>query len=340
MVIINIVEKKKYKNQELVKVRISTSSGSYVELTNIGASIVSICVPDKYGKLDNVVLSYDTLEEYIDDKFYLGSTVGRFANRISDASFSLEGVEYLLDKNDGENSNHGGFNGFNSRVFDYQIGEDCVKFKLLSEAGEGGFPGNLRLEVIYRFGTDDNLLSIEYKSISDTITPINLTNHSYFNLGGFKSDTWMHQLQINSSTHLEMTDDFLPTGKKMPVADTAFDFRSFSSIGAKACMKTDGMKGFNAFYEQQENINGSEPIAILKEVNSGRCVELRTNMSGVQLYTGDFLSSPFQPFQGVCLEAQYHPDGLKYSDFKKCILQANVEDKEMIHYLFYTEVKS
>lgn len=327
---ISLVEKKIIQGEEIVLLRITNSVGSYVEITNIGASIVRIVVPDKNGKLDNITLCYDEIEEYLSDTFYLGATVGRYANRISRATFTLDDNIYHLDKNDGENSNHGGFSGFNKKIFDYQIHSDAVTFFLRSKDGEGGFPGNLQFSVTYTFSEDNELL-IEYSALSDKATPVNFTNHTYFNLSSLKNTIWKHELKVNADYHLEMNDTFLPTGKILPVIDSAFDFREYTPIENNAKSKKDNLKGYNAFFIK---LNEHTPLASLKDNLSGRIVDLYTSMSGVQIYTGDFLSEPFIPFGGICLEAQYHPDGVNHKNFETSILSPNIEKKDFIKFHF------
>jgi aldose 1-epimerase len=170
-----------YAEKEIFKFTLTNVHGNYVELLNYGAIVKSIVVPDKNGNKENVVLGFPTLEGYIKDQSYIGATVGRFANRINNAEFSIEDKTYYLDKNDGKNNNHSGSAGFNSKVFDFSIKQDAVIFTLENESGDGGFPGNLKTKVIYKW-TDKNELKIEFLAVADEPTPINFTNHSYFNL--------------------------------------------------------------------------------------------------------------------------------------------------------------
>jgi aldose 1-epimerase len=320
-----------YRSQKIVLLRITNSSGAYVEVTNYGAAITAIVVPDKYGNLGNIALHYDTLTDYFSDSFYMGCTVGRYANRISDARFSLDGEIYNLDKNDGQNSNHGGFSGFNKQVFDYKTDEGKIIFTLESPDGDGGFPGNLRINVIYSF-SENNKLKIEYETCSEKKTAINITNHTYFNLAANGKDILDHHLLINAGKYLEMNDAFLPTGNILPARNTAYDFCEYQTISQMMLLKNDSLKGYNVFFIK--DIDYEKPLASLWNKNSGRIVDVYTTMSGVQIYTGDFLSEPFNPFGGICLEAQYYPDGVNHQDFEACILSPDQVKRDVIEYMF------
>lgn len=322
-----------YKEKPIVLFRLTNSSDAYVEILNYGATVVSVVVPDKDGKLDNIVLHYNDPNDYCSDIFYLGATIGRVANRISDAKFTLEGCTYHLDKNDGNNSNHGGYAGFNHKIFDYQIKESSILLSTTSDDGEGEFPGNLEFSVEYTF-SDKNELHIEYTASSDKATPINFTNHSYFNLSG-KGDTILSdRLKVNAHEYLESDNHFLPTGRICPVENTAFDFRDYKKIELMLPLKSDNLQGYNAFFVKDVSYNLNEPLASLLNIDSGRTFDLYTSMPGVLVYTGDFLSGKFKPFEGICLEAQYHPDFVNQAHFKQNILQPNETRTDTITYRF------
>lgn len=334
MGIIQLKEKIECNGKELLLYRISNVRGAYVELLNYGATIVSVVMPDRQGKLSNVVLKYDNLCQYMDDSYYLGATVGRFANRISYARFILDGKIYYMDKNDNENSNHGGFNGLNTIIFESEIVGQSIEFRTNSREGEGGFPGNLELCVKYTL-SEDNKLRIEYRALSDKRTPINITNHAYFNLLGDKSSALDHSLYIDAEKHLDMNNDFLPTGRILNVSNTAFDFRKYMEISKMSKMKKDNLLGYNAFFIRSGK-SYEVSIVSLRDIKSGRQLDVCTSMPGVQLYTGDFLDKDFIPFQGVCLEAQYHPDGVNNYNFETCILEPDKEKTDWIEYTFST----
>ncbi len=323
-------------NKKIALFRLTNSSGAYIELINYGGTLVSIVVPDANGVLDNCILRYNRIEDYFTDAFYLGSTVGRFANRISGAKFDLSGQSYYLDKNDGQNSNHGGFNGFNQKVFDYEISADRIIFSLESEDKEGGFPGNLRFSVDYSF-SQNNEVKIIYKVISDRDTIFNPTNHAYFNLSPQKGTILDHQLKVFSKQHLEMNDQFLPTGKINGLYQSAFDFGEYRKIGEMAKLKTEIIPGYNSYFIGKEE-NGSRQIqhlASLKDNGSRKMVDVYSTMPGIQIYTGDYLSKPFSPYQGICLEAQFYPDAPNQAHFPSTIIQAGKEYIQETEYKFH-----
>lgn len=334
MVTIQEIDSSIRERNQVFLFRISNSTGAYVEVTNYGASVISVVVPDKNGVHENVVLRYNDFNSYFTDPFYLGATVGRVANRISNARFTLNGQTYLLDKNDGKNSNHGGNQGFNKKVFDYAISSEGVLFRLHSKDGEGGFPGNLDFSVFYSF-SNNNELEITYTTQSDLPTPVNFTNHSYFNLsGGMNNDILHDLLWINAEHYLEANNEFLPTGKINPVQGGAFDFSTYKRISERMHLKQDNLQGYNAYYLKNQNGN---PLASLKNEVSGRIVDLYTTMPGVLVYTGEFLSGEFKPFGGICLEAQYPPDAINQPHFISNILQQGQAKTDRLTYHFRVE---
>jgi len=314
------------------KIKLRNSFGAYVELINYGASLVSLVVPDRFGKLENVILSYKNIKDYLTDSFYLGSTIGRFANRIAKAQFKINETIYCLDKNDGENSNHGGFNGFNSRVFDYKIQDNKAIFSYESADREGGFPAKLLFSVTYSF-SEDNELNIEYRAVSDETTIFNPTNHAYFDLSAGKADPLECELKVFADSYLESNNEFLPTGKILPVSNTPFDFSYSRKINESMPLKNEIIKGYNTFFIGKETNPGlSRLLASLKDNCSGRILEVYSDMPGIQFYTGDYLSAPFAPFGGICLEAQFFPDAPNQSHFPACLL---LPDKEVTYSIKY-----
>jgi aldose 1-epimerase len=307
------------KGDDIFIFQIRNAAGAYVEITNYGATLISFVIPDKYGKLKNIILSYESIEEYFTDTAYIGSTIGRFANRISDAQFSLDGTVYLLDKNDGRNSNHGGFGGFNTRIFQAEIKGDKLILSYESPDGEGGFPGNLYFSVTYSF-SDDHTLQIEYDAVSDKETIFNPTNHAYFNLSGKNELILEHELKIFADNYLETNDEFIPTGRIRPVADSAFDFRNLSKIASLMTQKNEIIKGYNTYFISHSE-DTPKHLATLKDPASGTTLEVASTMPGIQIYTGDYLSGQHQPFTGIALEAQFYPDAPNHPNFKNCILK-------------------
>lgn len=306
--------------------RMENSTGAYVELTNFGAAIVAVTVPDQHGHFDNVVLGFPQMQGYIDDDSYVGATIGRYANRIAFAGFNLDGHHYDLEPNDGPHTNHGGIAGFHKRVFDVTVHDDVLSFHLTSTDGEGGFPGNLRLTVLYQW-SEANELHIHYEATSDKKTILNVTNHAYFNLSGGKTDVTDHRLQVNASHVLETTEDYIPTGVSVPCSGS-----SFSRI-----------KGLNHCYVLDETAqNKLKRAAKLCHEGSGRTLEVYTTYPGLVVYSGDFLSSdipghaglPYRPFDGICLECQYFPDSPNHPDFPSTVLDIEAVYNEQILYKF------
>jgi len=311
--------------KEIFKFKLTNVHGNYVELLNYGAIVKSIVVPDKNGKKENVVLGFPTLKGYLNDNCYIGATIGRFSNRINKT--------YHLDKNDGKNNNHSGSAGFNSKVFDFLVIDDAVIFTLDSKDGEGGFPGNLKTKVIYNW-TNRNELKIKYLAISDEKTPLNFTNHSYFNLSGCKDKIQNHNLTIRSNSILESTPDYIPTGEIV-----AADQLSFSNKKLGEVMQN---KGLNVFYIFDKNTTQPDFVCELSEEESGRRMRVQTSYPGVQLYTGDYLNSKimgehsklYEPFDGVCLECQYYPDSPNHEHFSNTIFGSGEFYNETITYAF------
>lgn len=333
------------KGKEVFLFTISHPSGACIQLSNYGATWVSAIVPDSKGTLADVLLGYPDLEGYLSDTNYMGSTVGRFANRISNAGFSLNGCRYSLDKNDGENTNHGGFNGFNSQVFDGEVSGNTVVFSLKSPDGEGGFPGNISLKVTFSF-SEDLRVHIQFDATTDQDTYLNLTNHAYFNLAGSGS-VLSHQLQIPSAEILETDKCFIPSGKMIPVRDTVFDFIHMRTIDSRMDEQNQQLiwnKGYNHCYpiNKQPGNGLLQPAASLVDPLSGRQLQLFTTLPSVLIYTAGFLNSQlpgksgshYQPFEGICLEAQFFPDSPNHSHFPSCLLLPDEVYQHSIEYHF------
>jgi aldose 1-epimerase len=319
--------------KEIFKLQITNSHGNYVELLNYGAIVKSIVVPDVEGNKENIVLGFPTLEGYIKDQSYIGATVGRFANRIQNAAFSIENKTYHLDKNDGKNNNHSGSAGVNNKVFDFVVEEDAVIFILKSKNGEGGFPGNLKTKVSYKW-TNQNELKIDFLAEADEATPLNFTNHSYFNLSACKEKIHHHQLTIQGSKILESTADYIPTGKIL-LADEYL----FLKDKLKDVMQNSGL---NLYYICDRNAKNENSVCELYDEKSGRIMRVYTSYPGVQLYTGDYLNSDiigvhdklYSSFDGLCLECQYYPDSPNHEHFPNTIFQSGQVYSETIIYAF------
>ena len=316
-----------FQGKDIFLFRMKNAHGHVLECINLGATITRISV---FGK-SNIVLAYPKYDDYFSDEFYLGCTVGRVANRISGGVFQLNGKTYELTKNDGKNTNHGGVNGFNKKIFNAEIQENKVVFSTVSKDGEEGFPGNVSVHVSYSF-TDNDELIIDYETSTDKTTPVSLTNHSYINLSE-SNDIRNHNLKVNADFFLEMNQSFLPTGKIMKSADfPAFDFTQPAEIGEKIHLKNEPhLDGYNVYFPLEET-KLLKKGAILNSPDSGIQLALYTSMPGFMLYTGDYLSHPFLPFQGVCLEAHHYPDAVNKQTFPAIWLEPGIARKERIVY--------
>lgn len=332
-----------YEGELVYLFKMESEDGAFVELTNYGASIVSVFVPDKHNKLGNVVLGFPTLEEYITDNCYIGATIGRVANRIGNASFRLGEEHFQLERNDGFNTNHGGNNGFNSRVFNFSLKGETLTFTLFSKDGEGGYPGNLQLEVIYSWNAQHEL-SIQYAATTDKETIANFTNHAYFNLAAGKGNIFGHELTINAPSVLEAGEDYIPTGEIVPAANKIFDGHR---IREKLTCKDNRYKGLNTYYVLDKT-QPEQPACILYSSISGRQLEVFTSYPGVLLYTGDYLTSNYsswtltchKPFDGLCLECQHYPDAPSHANFPSVVLAEGQVYKEYIMYKFSVNNKT
>lgn len=312
--------------QDVFLFRLQNSAGAFVEITNYGATLVSVNVPDKNAVLGNVIIGFPALQGYLDDDCYIGSTIGRYANRISKAGFSLNGTDYQLEANDGVNSNHSASSGFNSKVFGFEINDDELVLVYHSNDGEGGYPGNLNLRVIYKW-TEGNELSINYKAVSDQDTFANFTNHAYFNLSNGDATIVNHQLDISANTVVAAGDDYIPTGEIAPADEIVLDID----------------KGINSYYILDEDkLNANGYAAQLSEPESGRKLNVTTSYPGVFLYTGDYLNSKHlnlanrycQPFEGLCLECQLYPDAMNRPEFPSALLPKHHVYNEYINFKF------
>lgn len=313
-------------------------------VTDYGCTITSILVPSKSGKLVDVVLGYSTLDGYTTGDKFFGAVVGRFANRIGNAKFSLNGVEYALDKNDGPNCLHGGF----STVYHKNVWkaeevktDKCVgvEFSRLSCDGEQGMPGNVELKVVYML-SENNELTLDYYASTDKATPVNLTNHSYFNLNGYDSGLILdHDFQIDSSAFLEVNDALIPNGTLASVDKlAAFDFRKTKKFGKD--IKDAGFGYDHAFCI--DSFDGSlKKFAVLTGDKSGISMEVSTTLPACQVYTANFIEGEkgkhgfvHHKHGGVCLETEGYPDAPNHDDFPTCIVTPEKPYHEVTVYKF------
>jgi aldose 1-epimerase len=314
---------------------ITNRHGAKVKIITYGGIITELHVPDRDGKLDDVVLGFDDLQGYLTWHPYFGCIVGRVGNRIAKGKFTLAGREYHLAINNGPNTLHGGKEGFDKKVWKVEDkgvgdGKGWLRLSYLSKDGEEGYPGNLSCEVTYTW-TDTNELRIDYKATTDKATPVNLTNHSYFNLRGTKMPGTIldHELMLAASKYTPTDETLIPTGKIEPVAGTPYDFTKPMPIGARIDQLKGEPGGYDVNYALDSGGGKLALAARVTEPKTGRMMEMLTTEPGVQFYTGNFLDGSlkgkgdvvYKKHYGLCLEAQHFPDAVNHSNFASVILQ-------------------
>jgi aldose 1-epimerase len=320
--------------------QLTNDKGMSVKLISYGAIIEELRVPDKNGKLVDVVLGYDNLEGYVKDTFFFGATIGRYANRIAKGEFKLDGKIYKIAKNDNNmNHLHGGNKGFNKRLWDSEVLKQGVKFTYVSKDGEEGYPGNLKSEVTYIL-TGDNRLEIDYKAVTDKPTVINLTNHSYFNLNGQgKGNILDHVMKIDGEFYTPVDNTLIPTGEILKVEGTPFDFTKPLAVGSRIDKVSPG-------YDHNYVLNKiQDELALAVEVYSPTTnilMKLYTTQPGVQFYTGNFLDGSMSGKSGThyskhtafCLEPQHFPNTPNIGHFPSAVLKPNESYNQKIVYEF------
>jgi aldose 1-epimerase len=315
--------------------KLTNAHGVEIHAMNYGGIIMSIRVPDRHGRFADVVLGHDTMEGYIPNPPYFGAIVGRYANRIANGTFTLDGKTYSLPRNDGPNTLHGGVTRtFDKVVWDAEPLKDemGVAFTYLSKDGEEGFPGNLKVKVTYRLNNDNELI-LDYEASTDQATPINVSQHSYFNLKGEgNGDILDHEIMINADKFTPVDKDLIPTGELRPVEGTPFAFTAPTKIGARID-DHDEQLVLGHGYDHNFVINRSGPGMVLAarvtEPTSGRVLEVSTTQPGVQFYTGNFLDGTvtgkhghvYKHRYGFCLETQHFPDSPNHPNFPNTILR-------------------
>lgn len=314
---------------------LTNSKGAEAKITNYGVAVVSMKVPDRRGKFDDVMLGYDTLDGYLKGDAYFGAIAGRYANRIAKGRFSLNGTAYSLAKNNGENHLHGGTKGFDKVVWQAESSANktgaSVEMTYLSRDGEEGYPGNLTVRVIYTL-TEDNELKIDFSATTDVDTILNLTNHAYFNLAGAGAgDILNHQMQINADRFVPTDAGSIPTGELRAVKGTPFDFTAPTAIGARIEAADEQLKlgnGYDHTFVLNKTAEQLSLAARVSEAASGRVLEVYTTEPGVQFYTGNFLAGAagkngkiYRRRDGFCLETQHFPDSPNQPAFPSTVLK-------------------
>lgn len=330
--------------QDIYKYILKNSSGAYIILSDIGAGIVSVAVPDKDGNLRDVVIGYDDPESYFGDGPCSGKCPGRFANRIAGGHFSLDGKTYSLPVNNGPNHLHGGPDGFQNKVWESRIDGDAVEFMYYSQDGEAGYPGNLKVVAHYEWG-EDNALKLTFTARTDAPTVLNITNHTYFNLNG-EGNILGHELTLNASEYLPTDDTLIPLGDSEPVAGTPMDFVNPKPLGKDLKVDFPALN-FGKGYDNCFVIDGYEPgqiqnAAELYSPESGICLEVLTTQPGVQVYTGNWLDgcpegkngAIYHDYDAVAIECQHFPDSPNKEDYPSTVLREGETFEEAIIFSF------
>ncbi|NVO86236.1 aldose epimerase family protein [Hymenobacter terrestris] len=324
---------------------LQNAHGMRATITNYGGIITSLLVPDRAGQLGDVVLGFDTLAEYVRESPYFGALIGRYGNRIARGRFSLDEKEYQLATNNGPNHLHGGQRGFDKVVWHATPGATAagqtLTLQYTSPDGEEGYPGTLAVTVVYTL-THNNTLRIDYTATTDQATPVNLTNHSYFNLSaGLTADVLGHELTLNADNYTVVDDELIPTGELRPVAGTAMDFRQPHTIGARIAQVPGPPPGG---YDHNWVLNGQgmRPVARVYEPVSGRTLEVHTDQPGLQFYSGNQLNGSltgkngqwYGQYAGFCLETQHFPDSPNHPNFPSTVLRPGETLRTSTAYLF------
>ena len=332
---------------------LSNENGMSMKVINYGGRIANLNVPSKNGGTIDVVLGFDSLSGFLTDKSFLGTLVGRYGNRIANAKFSLNGQEYQLSKNNGENTLHGGPEGFHNKFWNVELfqnnDQDALELTYLSPDGEEGYPGNLNVKVTYTL-SDQNEVIIDYEATTDKPTVVNLTNHAYFNLGGTGSgDVMNHELQIFGDRFNVVDKGLIPTGELRAVQGTPFDFTSFHKIGERIGEDYEQLN-LAGGYDHNFILNKPQPdsltlAAIVKNPSTGITMEVWTTEPSIQLYTGNFMDGtvngkggkPHNHRNAFCLETQHFPDSPNKPEFPTTVLNPGETYKTRTIYKFKVE---
>jgi aldose 1-epimerase len=345
-------ESMKQSEQKIQAFTLTNKNGCEAKITNFGGKVMTLKVPDKNGNIGDVVLGYETAEEYVEGNPFFGAMVGRYGNRIGDASFTLDGTTYELPKNDGDNHLHGGPEGFHNVIWNAEKttreGNEALKLKYVSEDGEMGYPGKLDVTVIYTL-TQENELKIEYEATTSKATVLNLTHHSFFNLkDAGESKILDHELTINGEFFTPVSKELIPTGEIRPVENTPMDFTEVKTMG----------DGINSDYQQIQYGNGFDHNWVLNkaergkltlaatvyEPTTGRKMEVYTTEPGMQFYAGNFLDGTdvgkndvaYEQRTGFCLETQHFPDSPNQAHFPSPVLKPGETYTQTTIYKFST----
>lgn len=343
--------KKTLPEGEISLYRLINANGLEMDVTNFGARVVALYVPDREGNFDDVVLGYDDLDGYIDHPTsYFGAPIGRYGNRIADAQFTLDGKTYQLEANNGPNNLHGWPGGYHLVVWDVEEATDQkLVLSYLSKDGQGGFPGNLKIKMTYEL-TDQNEFKIDYEAETDQSTVVNLTHHSFFNLNGAgQGDVLNHQMLIDADTYTPVNDVLIPTGEIAAVAGTPMDFTSPHLIGERVDadfeqLKFAGGYDHNWVLNKEKGDSKAQLAATVVVPENGRKMEVYTTEPGIQFYGGNFLNGEtgkdgqtYVKRGALCLETQHFPDSPNQPDFPSVVLNPGEKYTQTCIYKFSVE---
>ena len=334
-----------YEGQAITEYTLTNGNGMQLSIINYGGTITKLTAPDKNGTMGDVVLGYDSLSGYLQKgNPYFGALIGRYGNRIGKAQFTLDGKTYNLDKNDGANSLHGGFKGYDKVVWTAEKqGDNSLKLTYHSKDGEGGYPGNLDITVVYTLEAD-NSVKIDYTATTDKATPVNLTNHAYYNLSAGTDSTILdHELQLSADKYTPVDAGLIPTGEIADVKGSAFDFTTSKPVGRDIAQVKGG---YDHNWVLNKNGNSLEKIGTLYHPKSGRVMDVYTTEPGIQFYSGNFLDGTLTNTKGgakyvkhaaLCLETQHFPDSPNKPNFPNTILKPGETYKTTTVYKFSTK---
>lgn len=339
MMNVNIIPFGEVGNHSVELINISNDNGTKISVTNYGCIITSIVMRDKNNNFNDIVFGFDCLESYLVKHPFFGAVVGRFANRIENASFSVGNEKYELEKNERITNQHihGGYKGFDKYIWSYDIEEkeNCIKihFHRVSIDGESGYPGNLLVEHIIGLDNDDNIY-LDFSAITDKTTIINLTNHSYYNLAGHNAGSIeSHNLKLFSDFYTPTTDNIITTGEVKSVLNTGLDFRKPVRIRSNMDKLPNGEIDHNFILRGDIAFDNYKKAAELYEPNSGRMMKVLTTQPAIQIYNASKLSNgnwigkdnvQYHSFSGICFETQHYPNSTKYAHFPSVFLEPNM----------------
>ncbi|MBW8016211.1 MAG: galactose mutarotase [Planctomycetes bacterium] len=327
---------------------LTNDNGMVAKITNYGGIVTELHVPDRDGKMTDVVLGYENLDKYVEATPYFGALIGRYGNRIAKGKFTLGGKEYTLATNNDENHLHGGDAGFDKVVWAATAKRTpngpSLELKYISKDSEEGYPGNLTCKVIYTL-TNDNELKIKYEATTDAPTVVNLTHHSYFNLAGHDSGTILdQQLMLDADKYTPVDEGLIPTGVLAPVEGTPMDFRTPTAIGARIAQLTGDPGGYDHNWVLNNSDGSYAKVASLYEPKSGRLMEIFTSEPGLQFYSGNFLDgsnkgkgATYNKHNGLCLETQHFPDSPNQPQFPSTVLRPGEKYGYTTSYKFSTK---